>query len=267
MPVGVQPDGLKIMPTYKTKGIVLFKKDLSQDDGLFVILSQNFGKITVKARGVRKIQSKLASHLLSFNLVDLTFASGRFFDQITSVNVVKTHPQAKNNLKSLSLVFFAAEAIDQLVKEKVPEPELFSLFKNFLDLLNEKKITEPLSYFLSLFIFKLIYQLGYQPELYLCQNCRQKILPEKNYFSPELKGVICLSCQNRVEGAFPISNNTIKILRLASKLPLEKLMKIKVGDREVSELDRLAQILLKSHLDQELKSENFLRLIFQAKSE
>jgi DNA repair protein RecO (recombination protein O) len=249
------------MSTHHTQGIILLKKDLGQDDGLFVILSQNFGKITIKARGVRKIQSKLASHLLSFNLVDLTFASGRFFDQITSVSIIETYPHLKVDLKRLGLAFFAAEVTDQLVKEKVPESELFNLFKDFLNLLNEKKIPEPLSYFLSLFIFKLIYQLGYQPELYFCQNCRQKILAEKNYFSPELKGLVCSTCRNKAKGAFLISNNTIKILRLASKLPLEKLTKIKIGDREVSELGRLAQTLLKNHLDQGLKSEKFLRLM------
>lgn len=253
------------MPTYKTPGIILFKKDLSQDDGLFVILSRNFGKISAKARGVKKIKNKLASHLFSFNLVDLTFASGRFFDQITSANVVEIYPNLRNDLKRLGLAFFAAEIVDQLVKEKATEPELFDLFKDFLNLLNEKKNPEPIFYFLSLFIFKLIYQLGYQPELFICQNCRKKILPEKNYFSPELNGLFCSACQKKVKGASPIFNNTIKILRLAGALSLKKIIKIKVGNREISELGKLAKFFLKSHLDQDLKSEKFLRLVFKMK--
>lgn len=251
------------MPSYQTEGLILFKKDIVEDDSLFIIFSRDFGKITVKARGIKKIQSKLAGQMMSFNLVRILIAKGRIYDQITSVNIIKTFPNLKDNLTRLAACYYVSEIIDQLVKEKQSEEELYQTLFCFFELLDKKELKQPLDYLLALFIFKIINHLGYQPQLFFCQICHKKIIPGNNFFSFEFKGLVCSDCQNKSKDKILVSDNTIKILRLINNLNLNELIKIKANHLQTSEIIKLAKILLKNYLDSELKSERFLKIAME----
>lgn len=44
--------------TYSSEGIVLSRKNYGEADRILVILSKNFGKLSLLAKGIRKIKSK-----------------------------------------------------------------------------------------------------------------------------------------------------------------------------------------------------------------
>jgi len=68
--------------TRLVKGIILRKQDYRESDRLFVIYTDELGKIEAVAKGVRKIKSKMAGHLELFSIVNLMVAPGKNYYQI-----------------------------------------------------------------------------------------------------------------------------------------------------------------------------------------
>ena len=77
----------KFMEEYVTDAIVLRKEPSGERDGRYIFFTEKFGKITAKAKGSRRIISKLAGHLEPG-----TMAKVRFID--------KGSPQTVDALKS-----------------------------------------------------------------------------------------------------------------------------------------------------------------------
>ena len=67
----------------KTEAIVLRKKDLLNRDVLISFFSQNLGRLTVFAKGIKKITSRRSPHLQTGNLINvlLSHKSDRFYLQ------------------------------------------------------------------------------------------------------------------------------------------------------------------------------------------
>ena len=71
------------MQMIRTKGIVL-RELYSRDNGdtLFLLYTGKMGKITVQAKGIKKINSKLSGHLASFGVVEFNLAGKREIKQL-----------------------------------------------------------------------------------------------------------------------------------------------------------------------------------------
>ena len=68
--------------TYQDKAITLKRIDIKEADRLFVFYTKEHGKVEAVARGVKKINSKMAGHLEPLGIVDLMIARGKSIDQV-----------------------------------------------------------------------------------------------------------------------------------------------------------------------------------------
>ena len=112
---------------YKTEGIVLKGMPLGDRDRLISIYSQDYGRIRVVARGIRKISSKLSGHLDTFNRVFVNISSGNSIDSITGGEVVETFSVFKTDLKITARAFYIVELLDDFVADESPNEELYAL--------------------------------------------------------------------------------------------------------------------------------------------
>ena len=60
-----------------TKAIVLSRVDYGDSDRIITILTPEYGKLSLMAKGVRKINSKLAGGIELFSVFDAGFVMGR----------------------------------------------------------------------------------------------------------------------------------------------------------------------------------------------
>jgi len=51
------------MKSYKTEGIIIKRKNFGEADRILTIFTKNKGKISIVAKGVRKINSRRAPHI------------------------------------------------------------------------------------------------------------------------------------------------------------------------------------------------------------
>jgi len=246
-----------ISMTYKTSGIILKKQDWRDYDRLFTFYTKDFGKISAVSRGVKKIKSKLAGNLQELAVIDLFIINGRRVDQLGGAVIDKNFLRIKANLDLINATLSSLELVDQLTKEKLADPDIFSLLEDFLSAVNS--INQPTGLkavvLSQLFNFKFFDLLGYRPELYNCLECKNKISSGVNYFDYS-GGVVCQNCQP--QNLKLISKEAIKILRFSLDHNLGDYLKVNINKNLDLELISIIDNFMKFRLDKELKSRAYI---------
>ena len=116
----------------KTDGIVLRGVAYQDSDKLLTVLTREYGKLTVRARGVRssRSRSKAACQLLAYSEFTLLERGGRYV--VTEATAKEMFPELRNDLELLSLASYFAQAADVLSPEGEENPPFVSLLLNAL---------------------------------------------------------------------------------------------------------------------------------------
>lgn len=144
------------MPTYKSDAIVLKKRNFAEADRILTLLTQKKGKITVLAKGVRRLKSRKGGNLDLLNCCELLLARGRDLDLIVEAQVKNSFLPLKKDLFKTSLSYFACEIVDALTGEGQENRQLFWLLKDFLKHLAKEPEKEKQKLLLLAFEFKVI---------------------------------------------------------------------------------------------------------------
>ncbi|MEK7247774.1 MAG: DNA repair protein RecO, partial [Chloroflexota bacterium] len=73
---------------YKTEAIILRQRKLGEADRILTLYTPALGKMDAKAKGVRKMMSRLSGHLQPLNRVVVQLAQGHAADVITGVETL-----------------------------------------------------------------------------------------------------------------------------------------------------------------------------------
>lgn len=223
--------------TLNVKSIVLSRQDFRENDVLVFFFSKEKGVFSLVARGAKKKTSKLAGHIEPFNLVDLMVIKGRQYDYIGSVRNIDSFLNIKNDLDKIYLVFRFLKIIKKLVKEDGGDDNTFLLLSESLSFLNKKNKVN-LDFFDNIFILKLFSSLGFGVELDSCVSCSNKIIPNNNFISINQGGLICQNCV-QLKNNLTISNDCIKMLKLAKDIKISRISKIQISSRAEEEFAKI----------------------------
>ncbi|MFC1622998.1 DNA repair protein RecO [Patescibacteria group bacterium] len=228
---------------YKYTGIVLSKKDIGEADRLYTFYTLERGKIKAIARGVRKSQAKLAGHLENFCLVDFTVMKNRGMGNIASSIVESNFLNIRNDFDVLRNSFDVIYKFDRLIADEHQDMSVFRLLWVYLAALNES--TDRYRLLSQGFLFQLLGLLGYSISTNHCGGCQCAINGGKNYFNYQLGGVVCEECARKMGNSMYISDNSVKLIRIFMKNKLESLVKIKVSDDDIANLELISGNFIK----------------------
>src|SRR2546426_4972427 len=113
------------MPVYKAEGIVIRRANLGEADRLVTLFCLDHGKVTVAARGARKMKSRFVGRLELFSHVRALLAVGRTLDVVSQVEVAATFSMLRQNLDRLGYAGFGVELVDRAPPDPGPGPDLF----------------------------------------------------------------------------------------------------------------------------------------------
>lgn len=122
---------------YKTEGIIIGRRNLSDFDRLLTIYTRDFGKILVKAKSIRKNHSKLRGHLELFLRSHFMIAPGRGFDIVTGAETINDYPFIHGNLHSLATAYYLSELADKLISGAEKDANIWELFLSSFQRINE----------------------------------------------------------------------------------------------------------------------------------
>jgi len=229
----------------KYTAIILSHYDIGEFDRIYIMYTLESGLVKVIGRGVRKPAAKLAGHLEPGTLSEVYIAKSRGRGQIASAITIENFESLKNNFEKLEAVIGALNFFARIFSEGEKDKKTFDLLNDFLQALEGKtkgSAGEKDRLIVLAFWWKLFDRLGQRPEAAKCVNCEATLKSEqKNFFSVEKGGVVCPRCSLGKTGLFDISDNQIKLLRLFLAHPLEKILKIKVGEEELRGIERLKE--------------------------
>lgn len=239
--------------TFRTHGIVLAMRDLFEHDRVYSVLTSEHGKLELRARGSRKISSKLAAHLEPFAVCDLMVVRGRYGDLVAGVERLQSFRQIRLDPEKSLLALQTLHLIDLGTRPQAHDPVLFAELNRWLNFLEQVPALsgERLAFLSASFTLKLLSILGFRPELLRCLQCEQIIAPTSYLWHGLKGGVVCRDCTAREPGqwfaARPIADNTLKLARFASAEHFERLLDIRLPGPIASEFHDLVESLIVAH--------------------
>lgn len=152
------------MKSDKLHGLIIKRSNFSEADKLVTVFSLEKGKITLLAKGIRRIKSRRSPHLELFNQAEIQTSSGKNFDLVSEAKVINSFSSIKSSLELSGFSFYLSEIIDRILPEKVPHPEVYSdllvCLKKISRLSKDRKMTENT---VKEFVLRLLWELGYLP--------------------------------------------------------------------------------------------------------
>ena len=242
---------------FSSEGLVIKRKNIGEADKIVTIFSKYQGKVSVIAKGVRKVSSRRAGNLELLNQIKFFAHGNGKLPVVTEVATLTTFKRIKSDLQKLGLAYLLLELIDQFLPEGQENNNLYNQLLLFLEGINQSKNFEKDKVLVASFQIKLLKEMGYLPELYRCIKCGNKLKENDNFLAPHLGGLIDEGCSTDSLISKRIKSDSIKVIRFINSEPIERIDQLKTSDIDVQEICKLLNIYTAYHLDRDLGAERF----------
>jgi DNA repair protein RecO len=146
-----------------TKAIVLSRTNYGEADRILTLLTPDYGKLRLMARGVRKVKSKLAGGIELFSVSDITFIRGRGeIGTLVSARLVTYYSHIVKDIERVQLGYELIKVLNKATEDQ-PEPAYFELLEQTFQALNESSV--ELNLIQLWFESRLLYLAGHSPNL------------------------------------------------------------------------------------------------------
>lgn len=191
--------------------LVIKSINYKDSDKIYTILVRGLGKISAKARGVRKINSKRLSTLDTLNFIKVGLVGESEIRTITEVKLIYSFSNLKNNLDKLKTAYYFLEIVNKLLHESPEYDSIFELLIKCLKRLDEKSFQDTRVE--NYFELNLLNILGYSIETHQCVECgNTDFINTKFYFDYEKGGLVCFNCSFSEKSLSTSSLNTFSYL-------------------------------------------------------
>jgi len=241
------------------RGLVLRIADYNDRDALITLLTEEHGRLTVKAKGLRRKHSRLAApcQLLAYGEFSLFEYKGRY--TVNEAYCLELFHGLRADVTKLSLATYFAQVADVLSQEDVPSPELLSLTLNCLYALS--KLTEPEAKIKSVFEWRCACISGFFPDLLGCHVCGHA---QPDRFDTAEGYLICTGCTGMVSGGIrmPVSQGMLAALRYIAFCEPGRILAFDVSPATLSQLSSLTELYLTTQLERGFKTLDFYKSLF-----
>ncbi|MHC4691116.1 MAG: DNA repair protein RecO [Planctomycetota bacterium] len=193
----------------KDSAICIRASDFSETSQIVTFFTRACGKIKAIAKGSKRPKSSFdgAIELFSHGKIVFTDSTREKLATLTEFEQEPGLTHLSENLFTFNCCLLATELLSNLTNDNDPHADLFDSFLQFLQNTNELQATRiekrETLVLLILFQLSLLKEIGLQPILSHCVNCKIKHLRGETrhdiYFSSSANGLVCRDC----EGSFP----------------------------------------------------------------
>lgn len=244
------------MLTIKAKGIVLKEIYLKESDKIIIVFLKGYGKMSVSAKGARKPNSKLMAGTAIFTYSDFVIYKGKKYFNLIQAENIESFYNIRNDIITLSYASYFVELTEKTILENVSCDEILLLLIKTLNVLSKNKINPKL--ISVIFEFKFLQLNGYMPEINNCVYCKKHINNKEIYFGNE--GLLCSNCFKHIS-CIKISDTALYTLKYILSSNLNNLFNFNISDTALNQLNQISDIFIKSHLNLNLKTYDFLKEI------
>ncbi len=194
----------------KDTAICIRAVDYSETSQIVTFFARAAGKISAIAKGSKRPKSAFDGPIEIFSYGKIVFSDSHKEKLATLTEFESACGGAgftglSNNLFTLNCCLFSTELLNKFTHDYDPHPQLFDDFLQFLQNAQENKNKHQMLALLILFQLGLLKEVGLQPILSYCVNCKTRYehrassIEHRVYFSSSANGLICRDC----EASFP----------------------------------------------------------------
>ena len=240
----------------KTKGIVIRRFNLNEADQIVTVLSENEGKVSLMAKGSRRLKSKFCGRLEPFYHVSLNYFQGRDLGYLNEAEILEVYAPLESDLRSKSILFYMAEITAKLVADGQECQEVYHLLSKCMNEFEESH-SEIL---LHSYLIKLLTLLGFMGSWDTCSHSGRKLnLLEPHYLSARDASVV-RSGYNEPSDV-RLTPSVIKWVNYMQKEGFNTLKKVTPSHGEKAEVYFIMQSVFGNILNYPFRSEAFLHAV------
>ncbi len=206
----------------KIEGIVLRRRNLGEADRILTIFSYQKGKISVLAKGVRRITSRRGGNVELLNRSVMYLHPAKSFLILTEASVLDTYHKLKEDLILSTYAFHIIELVDKLTAEN---QESRILYEDLVSVLQ---------------------RLSRNPRQILVRGFEAKILRSQGFSNFRDSGD---------------TGKVGEVLHKLESLPWDEIEKMEINQKQALELERVLQYHVERVIEGRLKSRQMLRKI------
>ena len=238
------------------QGIVLRVTDYNDRDALLTLLTGRHGKLTVKARGLRRKNSPLVApcQLLAYGEFTVFEYRGQY--TINEAHSIELFTPLRRDLTKLSLGTYFAQVAEVLSQEDSPSPELQSLLLNCLYALS--RLNLPEAQVKAVFELRSACLSGYTPDLFGCHVCGSQTPSRFDLSAGQLE---CLNCRSRESDGIrmPVTPSILEAMRYICLCDPKKLFSFQLGQETLQQLGALTEAYLTTQLERGFSTLDFYK--------
>ncbi len=257
----------------EVKGLVIRTVNLSDNDKLLTLFTEEHGKITAVANGGRALKSRYlaAAQLFCYGSYVLYKKGDRYW--VREVSLIESFFDLRVDLSRTSLAAYLCDVADDVVEENAPEPALLRLLLNSLFAIAQGKESEEK--IKAVFEMRAAALLGFCPMIDGCVSCGRE---DGAFYLDVMNGaILCEECfegaaeelpREEIDGDFrtariicPLSPAAAVAMRYALTCPLERLFSFRVEVEDMRLFSAAAERYLLNQLERGFKSLTFYKQI------
>ena len=241
------------------KGLVIRVTNYNDYDALLTVLTHTHGKLTIKARGLRRKNNPLVAPCQLLAYSEFVLFENKGYYTINEARTIALFHGLRNDLQKLYLGSYFSQVADVLSQEDCPNQELLSLTLNALHVLSSTSIKELL--IKATFEFRIACIAGYLPDLSGCAQCGTE---NPDCFDVSTGLLECSACRNQESDGIrmPITAGVLAALRYIAACDGKKLFSFTVGDETLLLLSRVTELYLSTQLEQGFSALDFYKSLF-----
>lgn len=121
------------MRSYKTQGIIIKRNNFGEADRILTVFTKSQGLLKIKAKGVRRIPSRRASHVELLNFSILSLYEGPKLPILTEAQTINAFSDLKSDLSKIGMAYHICELINGLCAPHQENRMVFTLLLNTLE--------------------------------------------------------------------------------------------------------------------------------------
>lgn len=230
-----------------TNALVLREVRYKEADRILTLFTSTDGKITAKARGALRKNSKMAAATQQLTYSEITLFGNKGRWTVNEASLKEPFAGLRTDIADFSLGSYFAECLDALSVEDQPDPAMLQLGLNSLYALSNK--LHDASKIKAVFEMRLMCLAGYEPDLSACAVCGETE-PEEPVLGLENGCICCRSCRNaKVGNTEYLDPESLSALRYAVSAPPKQIFSFNLEGEPLKRLSAAAEKYLLAHTD------------------
>lgn len=238
----------------KIQGLVLRRTEYKDHDVLLTLLTREHGKLTAKARGLRRKNSPLTAQCQLLAYSEFTLFEYRGMYTINEAVSLELFHDLRRDLTRLSLATYFAQVAEVLSQEDMPSPELQSLVLNCLYGLS--KLAQPEDKVKAVFELRAACIAGFFPDLSGCHQCGE---PWPDRFDLSNGRLECSGCRDSGSDGIrmPLEPGILLAMRYITSCESQRIFSFRLPEQAMECLAQITESYLTTQLERGFSTLDF----------